>query len=495
MFDKAIGILNDTYPYWTTRVLNIGYPVLSSSIETACIAWDKDGDFSFMFNPKFAESLDDAGRAFIMSHEAMHVVRNDMRFMADPSYEDKKRLNIALDCIVNDTLRNAGMETLPEAWHGDRAEIGDCEGRPVREVYDLLKKDDEGKADGDADSDGDSDDSDDTREPKPHDDHSGWNEKMADAAEEHSKSGDDDAGTKAIENDEEGNPTGGYDPTHGSVHATDIVRMNFPKLFGMMDPDMVDSYGFTYATRADWRKPRRSLAGLHGKVMLPSKRDNRDEMTMGSKKPQILVAIDNSGSVSATDKRVFARIMQSLPKEYAEYIFVATGTGCKELTKEEIAAVQNGTSETFPHVGSGDGQHRRQYDASSQKFYGVSPWMGSPAAPMFCVEFEALQEWILEAVRSGRLRAYPKAVLVISDAQSWLCHATLQQASRWLVIYNHDGRTSINYRGVGRDCVTAQGRREVFDYIRVQHGQGKGVENGACKLPPRAFQHLRNFIG
>lgn len=83
----------------------MGRPWFDESIETACVRFDKEGDFiQFAFNPDFWDSLDDYNKAFVISHECLHVILN--HGMRTKSLLDNRRCNVALDLVVNHSLVN-----------------------------------------------------------------------------------------------------------------------------------------------------------------------------------------------------------------------------------------------------------------------------------------------------------------------------------------------------------------------------------------------------
>lgn len=84
------------YKFW-----EMGRPIFSRSIKTACVSWDKETQgCTFIFNPDFWESLDFYNRLWVITHEALHLVLNHIiRFG-----ENKKSheiANIAADIVVN----------------------------------------------------------------------------------------------------------------------------------------------------------------------------------------------------------------------------------------------------------------------------------------------------------------------------------------------------------------------------------------------------------
>lgn len=78
----------------------MGRPVLTEAIETACVAFNRQGEFvEFCFNPKFWDSLDHYTRLFVICHECLHVILNHGQRTTDS--KDKHRTNATLDIVVN----------------------------------------------------------------------------------------------------------------------------------------------------------------------------------------------------------------------------------------------------------------------------------------------------------------------------------------------------------------------------------------------------------
>lgn len=117
-FENAIEWLYDTNHYLAAEVTKLGYPKLDRSIPTAGVYWDKHKNkLMFIFNPDFAEKLTDEQFAYVVSHEAFHVLHLHVFLLKTKFDEMKKsgksnieisqfqrRFNIAADCVVNDSL-------------------------------------------------------------------------------------------------------------------------------------------------------------------------------------------------------------------------------------------------------------------------------------------------------------------------------------------------------------------------------------------------------
>jgi hypothetical protein len=84
----------------------LGKPIFSRSIPTACVSFDKEGEFiGFTFNPDFWKSLSLEEKKFIICHECLHVF-NEHGVRAKDA-KDYRAANVAMDVIVNHSLTNS----------------------------------------------------------------------------------------------------------------------------------------------------------------------------------------------------------------------------------------------------------------------------------------------------------------------------------------------------------------------------------------------------
>lgn len=82
---------------------SLGRPVINNEIPTAGVAFSTDnGEYlSFQFNENFFNELNDYERAFVVAHEALHVIHNHgKRF----SGKNARIANIAADLVINYAL-------------------------------------------------------------------------------------------------------------------------------------------------------------------------------------------------------------------------------------------------------------------------------------------------------------------------------------------------------------------------------------------------------
>jgi len=83
----------------------MGKPILTDKIPTACVTFDKQGNyFNFLFNPDLWNNSTFYEKMFIVCHEALHIILNHGRRFKDSS--NMQLSNIAIDIVVNHALVN-----------------------------------------------------------------------------------------------------------------------------------------------------------------------------------------------------------------------------------------------------------------------------------------------------------------------------------------------------------------------------------------------------
>lgn len=85
-----------------SEMWHMGTPSLTDDIPTAAVRFVEGRLLEFVFNPDYWESLTNYERAFVISHECLHVILNHGVRAIDN--DDKPRTNIALDLPVNHLL-------------------------------------------------------------------------------------------------------------------------------------------------------------------------------------------------------------------------------------------------------------------------------------------------------------------------------------------------------------------------------------------------------
>lgn len=85
---------------------SMGRPSFTRMIDTAAVTFNRDGEYiDFLFNPDFWRGLTTYEKAFVISHECLHVIlRHGIRSAGST---DHSKANIALDIVVNHLLVNS----------------------------------------------------------------------------------------------------------------------------------------------------------------------------------------------------------------------------------------------------------------------------------------------------------------------------------------------------------------------------------------------------
>lgn len=82
---------------------SIGRPLFTKEISTAAVGFDRSGHVIYLIiNPDFWDSLDMTNKAFVISHEALHVILDHGR--RGNEYNDNKLVNVAQDIVINEML-------------------------------------------------------------------------------------------------------------------------------------------------------------------------------------------------------------------------------------------------------------------------------------------------------------------------------------------------------------------------------------------------------
>lgn len=104
--DYALGLLGETSWWlgWKGRLM--GRPILTMSpqIPTACVALDSNGKIDYYFNARFAMSLSSGDIAYIIAHEAMHLVLKHLPRMKNAKLEFPLIWNILTDAYIDEFL-------------------------------------------------------------------------------------------------------------------------------------------------------------------------------------------------------------------------------------------------------------------------------------------------------------------------------------------------------------------------------------------------------
>lgn len=393
-FDACIESLYKDKKHLAAEVTKLGYPNFCDSIPTAGVAWDsKRNRISFLFNRKFWNKLNDEQLKFIVCHEAYHFIfghifllQDDNRnsfTKIDKSKVNRYKLNIAMDCVVNDGLVN--WYKFNRMFHPDDEPKFDFDGNPLtlyygkptvkmdchdmtaEDVYWLLPDDTDG---------------------------SSCNHDMWDSFFDNNGNLKQEFVDKIKEFVER---------NQSSSHMSDQEMRELDKMkekiknarglkagnqqFGSLRPventgktlkwdmillDFVD----TRKVEDAWNKPNRKLSAFYPDTILPYSKDAEVQ--------EILVFVDSSGSIDHNALNLFISLIKNTPK-HIKVRAVSFDTTCYEfdLIKEQ------------PKGGGG-------------------------------TNFGILQSWI-----DLNCKKYPKCVIVLTDGEGSEC-SNIKNPNRWM---------------------------------------------------------------
>lgn len=106
-YDQFYEIYDYLEKYYSIfySLVQMGRPSFVESIPTAAVGFDEFGrNIMFVFNPGFWDKLDEYNRAFVISHECLHVLLS--HGIRSVNCTDKKLANVAMDIVVNHMLVN-----------------------------------------------------------------------------------------------------------------------------------------------------------------------------------------------------------------------------------------------------------------------------------------------------------------------------------------------------------------------------------------------------
>lgn len=491
-YQEAVQFLDDNYAYFLTHVLHIGRPMWNEAVGTAAVMMQKnentnktDYDFNFLFAPSFASKLDTPALAFILAHEAYHIILNHLKLYSKfvdndrvnalqkkrekgekltkkewkeiiVNRQNSQRFNIAADCVINDSLVNAGMDDSAfynnpgSPMYTDQAPEGVatlCRGQEkvgedaslltVTDVYELLmqqnKKQDqddqqseEGGEDrpsrdgipGDGDMDG--------RGYQALDNHD-WMldpefaDEMADAIDKLQQE-IEDAGKMPQDvqdkiEEEDGGQTKAQQQLANSMRAGSEAgnmkafmgqtgaKLGWVKLLKEIDPDIFKEPGIGKPPVAQWHKRPRKLAGMR-KVHLPV-REKAHREKESREKPAIVLALDVSGSIGPKDADRFIELAKSIPGERIK-LFCAT-------FDTQYVKINDIHTETNFRIGGG-------------------------------TDFTAVANYVNNEVIPELKGKYPKAIVVITDGQAGMNNRPdAKQGESWFWLISPADRADHSY--------------------------------------------------
>lgn len=411
-FEKAVADMEKINNYLAAEVCKLGYPVATDIIPTACVGWDDNKKkVIFWFNPEFAKTLSDEEFCFVVAHEGIHLVNahvfliyNEMEKMKRQKKSQAevslfmRRMNIAMDCVVNDSLTN--LYNFPKVLEGDpndptkikvfygQPTVGtDCEDLTAMEVYYMLPEEESSpmldawenldnhdlwKSFFDENGKFKQDFVDTIRNfVSKNLQNSSFTDNELQQIQDIKQSMKDCTDPYVAKTGRE--MTGDLRPVDG----TDRRALNWNKiLYKFVD---------TFKPEDVWSKPNRKLIPSYPDIILPSWKDQEKE--------KIFCAVDVSGSIDYDALKLFISVLRNTPKRF-EIDAITFNTSCYEY---DIFG------KNMPAAGGG-------------------------------TNFGIIEDYI-----QNNFKKYPKAVFILTDG--WGTYVNPKHADRWgWLLYGHSSR-------------------------------------------------------
>jgi len=385
----------------------MGEPYFTDEIPTAAVSFDKEGNcLMFAFNPEFWDGCDEYKRAFVISHECLHVILNHGVRTKNTIPE---LANVALDVAVNHMLVNSfGFEkTLIQDWETycwvdtvfkDEKFGFVSDDKNFEYYYDLLSENIEiikiafAKGDGSLQT---------------IDDHSELPDAIKDILDELndalSKSEADDFDSKSFGDQPDGGCLGHPGEPLITGSATDVFETKEQQIAKFWDKVLkdIDIKEITTIQPQFVFKDRR-MVFLDKKFMIPNEYENEVRTLV---KPQIYLYLDCSGSCSHL-RHIFFDLAHTIDhKKYDIKLFSRT-TQVKEMIPDKSGKY------VVPHIGGSD-------------------------------DFRCIENHIQKELKDGLLAQYP-AVIHFTDGGD--CSGVMvkpQHPERWYWLLNGNHRAWI----------------------------------------------------
>lgn len=405
-FYEVVEKIYDNNFQIASEVVRMGYPEICNEIPTAGVSWDdKKKKVKFLFNSDFYDVLSDDELMFVIAHESMHFIHLHAQLFSKEFNSLKRKnldsqiprfmksLNIAADCVVNDSLVEIygfddelkenrfvkyGQKNIqiPKACRGEEFVGFKVHNFTVMQVVDLLKQD---KVDSMLGK-GDEFDSHNWNAQNFFDSNGELREEVKQALKEaiENLDGNSSVGDKErkIILDIKNNMKGVGVESSSSRRTIDLrgESLKWEKLLA----NEITMKKF----EDDWAKCPRSLFAIYPDVILPTEKPTEEQ--------DIFVAVDSSGSIDRTALSLFASVLKNVPK-HVRIKSISFDTKAHEF---DVKKDQN------PAGGGG-------------------------------TNFQVIEDYIL-----NNLKKYPKLVLVLTDGEAPPIHP--KHPNRWLwLIYGN----------------------------------------------------------
>ena len=302
-YKEAIDWLNESHPFFVTPLINLGKPVEIRTPGHTLAVTQVGSEIRLSVNPEFLAEHTAQECAGLLAHELYHVVMNHLAEF--DQFEHERVRVIAQECIVNDSVLEEGM-TLPEsAILGMNVVEYNTSFLPTKIVYDDILKnmDEEGESEPDE-----------NLTPSCSHDHG------------------EELDQRAIFNAIFGGASIEDAPESLKVHLEDAAQkagtgfsfaqqtktgkkidLKWTQLINKINPQTFSDGGKSKAS-VTWARPRRKLAGMPQRVMVPDRNDLDKAGFGGNRRPKIVLALDTSGSIPQSMQQELLDLANSIPK-------------------------------------------------------------------------------------------------------------------------------------------------------------------------------------
>lgn len=322
-FQQAIDDLYESNHYLAAEITKLGYPAVVDNIPTAGVLWDKERKkICFSFNENFSKTLNDDEFRFVVAHEALHFVNMHIFFFRDKVDEMQRRkksmseirntmnkLNVAADCVVNDSLVNLYKFKKNKTLGGKPIYYGidtvktDTHDMTVMDVFSILPEENAKNCDGDH-----------AWESFFNEDGS-FNKDFIDSIENVISNGSENSALSDEElskiddmKEQMEKSSDSYAAKAGTEAGSELRAidglghntLNWNKIL----------FHFTENRKIEdkWTRPNRKLSSIYPEVVLPSYEHQEKE--------EIFVAIDVSGSIDRKACSLFIEVVKNSPKRF-----------------------------------------------------------------------------------------------------------------------------------------------------------------------------------
>lgn len=333
-------------PFFYRLARALGEPIESDEIDTACVSFDKDNKaITFNINPDYISEMDSEKVAFVIAHEAYHVLLSHLNEISSKEYKDYSILTVAHECIVNDSIENSlALECPDNLYHGEKYGA-DFSAFSTKEAYEYLVKnennDDSNKpsesgCDGFNVSDEDMEDFFDALE-------NAVNGAIKDSNDnnEHLPSEIEDM---IFEMGIQTSNSFGIGSDNSEMFVKqDDMNLNWKDLLARINPKVLTAGHKDVVS--SWHSPRRKMVSSYPNIILPVNKKRGGTSDNGSDMPTVILALDMSGSIPSYLIGGLANLADSMPADLFDGIPVTWSNSVKEFnTKTKAICSRGGTN-------------------------------------------------------------------------------------------------------------------------------------------------------